>query len=122
MDKIEQGRELARLRVAAGLLLRHVGAEFDIDKSAVQSWEAGKTSPDSRKLVKLDELYGGRGEVLALFGFQSDDLVARVRKLEAEVRRLARALGLAQQLEADADGDHGDGDAAHHRGETGARR
>ena len=117
MDKIEQGQELARLRVEAGLLLRHVGAEFDIDKSAVQAWEAGKTSPDYRKLVKLDELYGGRGEVLTLFGFKPDDLAARVTKLEAEVRRLARALGLAQQLDSAAEDD-----GAHQRRETGARR
>jgi transcriptional regulator with XRE-family HTH domain len=119
MDKIEQGRELARLRTDAGLLLRQVGAAFDIDKSAVQSWEAGKSSPDSRKLVKLDELYGGRGDVLALFGFQSDDLRARVTKLEAEVRRLARALGQAQLLDSDPDGF---GAAGQRTGGTGAEQ
>ncbi|MEP7045194.1 MAG: helix-turn-helix transcriptional regulator [Ilumatobacteraceae bacterium] len=119
MDAKDRGRELARLRTSAGLLLRHVGAEFDIDKSAVQSWEAGKTSPDHRKLVKLDRLYGGRGEVLALFGFRSDDLVERVTKLEAEVRRLARALGQAQELEVEPDGS---GVAGQRTDGTGAER
>lgn len=67
MNDVERGKRLKELREAKGLLGRQVGAVFNIDKSAVSEWETGKSNPDRRKLVKLDELYDARGEVLALY-------------------------------------------------------
>ena len=90
VPSVEIGRELARLRVAAGLKGREVGAALDVDKSAVSQWENGLAKPRLDKIPKLDELYGGRGEVLALFGLsppvdELQELRARVAELESQV-------------------------------------
>ena len=92
MDSVERGRRLKELREAAGLLQRQVGAAFDIDKAAVSEWERGKSNPDRKKLVQLDELYEANGEVLELFDVRRVDeidlLRADVDRLNGEVSRL----------------------------------
>jgi len=87
------------LRVAAGLKGREVGAALDVDKSAVSQWENGLARPTLDKIPKLDELYGGRGEVLALFGLsrrdeQLEELRKRVAALEEQVGLLLEVSNL----------------------------
>ena len=90
MDPVERGARMAQLRKDVGKLQRQVAAEFDIDKAAVSEWETGKSSPDRRKLVRLDEMYEAGGEVLRLYDVsQRDDVLDRVVSLAREVERLA---------------------------------
>lgn len=90
MDR-DRGQALKAMREAAGLLQRQVGAEFDIDKAAVSSWESGRSRPDVKKLRRLDEMYGQPGAVLALFDLSphGDD-----EQRQAE-RRLLLVMGQA---------------------------
>lgn len=88
MDRVKQGQRLRELREAAGLLQRQVGAEFDIDKAAVSEWERGKSSPDRKKLVRLDELYDAGGEVLEIYGVGRADDIAGLRAEVTELRSL----------------------------------
>ncbi|MEM9513675.1 MAG: helix-turn-helix transcriptional regulator [Actinomycetota bacterium] len=93
MNDVERGQRLKELRRNAGLLQRHVGAEFDIDKASVSSWESGQTSPDRRKLARLDELYEANGEVLAMYGVTPpDDGDARLDLLRQAVVTIGEAL------------------------------
>lgn len=90
---IERGAKLRALRERSGRLQRQVGAAFDIDKAAVASWESGRSKPSIDRLGELDRLYGGTGEVLALFGVippvaSAGDVMDRVRRLERAVRVL----------------------------------
>lgn len=91
MDR-ERGRALKDLREASGLLQRHVGAEFDIDKAAVSSWESGRTRPDVARIRRLDEMYGGTGAVLELFDLRPPDEPDEPRRDE---RRLLLVLAAA---------------------------
>lgn len=98
MSPMDIGRELARLRDEAGLLQRQVGAVFDIDKSAVSQWEKGESTPTVDKIGRLDDLYGGRGEVLALYGIKTRDaevaqLRANLKAVVAQVEALASQVG-----------------------------
>lgn len=102
MNDVQRGKRLKELREAKGLLGRQVGAIFDIDKSAVSEWETGKSAPDRRKLVKLDELYDARGEVLALYdvapasgGFTAEDF----RLLDERYPTLQMAYDALQRLD-----------------------
>lgn len=91
VDRI-RGERLKALRVAAGLLQRQVGAAFDIDKAAVAAWEAGKTKPATERLGDLDRLYGGSGEVLALFAITQPGGLDELRGQVAVLRRALLAL------------------------------
>ncbi len=98
---MERGAQLRELREACGLLQRQVGAAFDIDKAAVSEWENGKSNPDRRKLVKLDEMYGGTGAVLRLYEVapmsNGEDLAKRLDELAEVVRRLQETFEAALQ-------------------------
>lgn len=111
MEPVERGRRLKTLREAAGYKQRQVGAWFDIDGRAVSEWERGKSSPDRRKLVRLDEMYAADGEVLAMFDVSpTSQLDVRVAELERQVDQLAQLVDfLMKDVEADEhdDPDHG---------------
>lgn len=91
MDPVQRGLRLKDLRESAGYKQRQVGAWFDIDGRAVSEWERGKSSPDRRKLVQLDEMYNAGGEVLSMFEVAPvTPLADRVEALEREVADLSR--------------------------------
>jgi transcriptional regulator with XRE-family HTH domain len=92
MDPVQRGLRLKDLRESAGYKQRQVGAWFDIDGRAVSEWERGKSSPDRRKLVRLDEMYQANGEVLEMFEVsQRPDEVAA---LQVQVSALIDAVDL----------------------------
>lgn len=99
MAPVDEGRELARLRERAGLKGREVGAALDVDKSAVSQWETGKARPSLDKIGPLDALYGGTGEVLAIYGIslpagELAELRGRIAELETLVGLLLKAAGI----------------------------
>lgn len=106
MGNIDQvrGGQLKEMRTRARLSQRQVGDHFGIDKSAVSEWERGLARPTVDKLQRLDSLYGGAGEVLALFGVGRALSGRRpgdntVETLRSEVTRLAEVVArLAEEV------------------------
>lgn len=97
ISAVERGARLKALRNQVGLFQDDVGAVFGINKAAVSEWEHGKSNPDRRKLLKLDELYGGTGEVLRLYEVapvadNEREVLNRLDELEQLVRQLQRDL------------------------------
>lgn len=91
IDHVERGQHLKALRTRRHLTQRQVADAFGIDKASVSGWEAGGGISRDR-IPQLDDLYGGSGEVLDLFGFGSpaahSELVTRIEVLETQVADL----------------------------------
>jgi transcriptional regulator with XRE-family HTH domain len=86
MSDVERGRQLAEMRTAAGMTQPQVALVFEISKQAVREWEAGKSAPDRRKLLRLDALYSANGKVLALYDVANDDIM-ELRETLADLRK-----------------------------------
>lgn len=54
----EFGARLAAARLAKGLTLQDVGAEFGIGKAAAGHWETGTNTPSAERLAYLCEMLG----------------------------------------------------------------
>jgi len=93
------GERLRAIREAMPATQRQVArACYDVSDAAVSKWETGKSTPDRRHALALDEFFGTGGEIATMFGYTSGSPAPdRVAELEA---RLDALTARVEQLEA----------------------
>ncbi len=102
---------LREFRIAKGLNVDEVGAAISKSGKTIRAWEVGRGQPDADKLVELCRLYGVRiSDFYASEASQDDELTDEeselldaFQKLNAEGRRVARAVVLSLYKSGDDD-------------------
>lgn len=52
------GERLKKLREKAGMTQKEVAEKIGVGQSSVSMWEIGKSTPQTKLLIKIAELYG----------------------------------------------------------------
>lgn len=89
------GEVLRRCREAHGLTQADVAAALRVSDGIVSQWEIGRVAPRQNKVMRLDDLLGADGAILAAYGYASeltlpdDALEARLARLEQQADKVA---------------------------------
>lgn len=112
---IHFGKNIKRLRVAAGLNQKELGERFEVKSSTVGGWETGNSFPEFKVLLGLREFFDVNLELLVFSDLSANAMptvgeplnkyhlpppdpevkaaIEKVRELESELSRLRGEVG-----------------------------
>lgn len=92
MRLVDAGNTLKQFRDIAGLTQREVAERVGVKSQTVSQWERGDAHPMRAKVIRLDEMFGAEGQLLAAYGYAApgelDRLAAHVMDLHSMIQAL----------------------------------
>lgn len=98
----EPGKALKARRELAGLSQQDLAVSVEMHAASIGQIERGIQSPPRGTVAALDKALGAGGQLLAEFGYVSDEMVNRLDGLDAALAELRRQLEAFQSTRKDA--------------------